>query len=506
MTPKLTLTFGLRYEYDQRWNETHNRTANVLLTGPQAGTVEYAGSVPSGAPTGSIVCDNISCYQPTFNQLMPRFGFAEQVTPRFVVRGGYGTTSFFEGNANNQRLTYQNPFLSFTNFTANAPSFTGAAYNPGQPQAETNGFSIGSAISNAGAGFGAWPQHIQPAYVQEYNVTTEYELSNSLSLSLGYVGEDGRHIEDYRNGNQLTIAQARSIAALPAGAALPAADAAPFAKLVGQTGDLTVTESEAASNYNAAELTLRERGYKGLSGTFNYTYSKSLTTSAGNYAGTGFNDINGQNGAAQDEYNPGADYGPAPTDVRHNISGILVYEIPFGRGREYGSHVNRIVDLALGGWTASGTIVAYSGLPIEINSPNNSNTNTYGQARANHYRPLHITNRSTLHWFGTDPSATTCRGTDNGTCAYGTELPLSFGTASVNSERAPDYKQSDISVFKDFHIYESHALGFRADLFNAFNISSYDNPNNSVTSSNFGKITATRSLPRVIQLSAHYLF
>ena len=60
------------------------------------GTVEYAGSVPTGAPAGSIVCDNISCYKATKDQIQPRFGFAFQATPRFVLRGGYGITSFLK--------------------------------------------------------------------------------------------------------------------------------------------------------------------------------------------------------------------------------------------------------------------------------------------------------------------------------------------------------------------------------------------------------------------------
>jgi Carboxypeptidase regulatory-like domain len=503
-TDRLSLTFGVRYEYDQRWNEVNNKTANVLLTGPLAGTVEYAGSVPVGAPAGSIVCDNPSCYQPTFDQIQPRLGFAYQAAPRWVVRGGYGATSFFEGDANNQRLTFQTPFLAAATVTATTPSVAAGTspYNPGSPIAVTNGFSVNS-INNQGAGFGAWPQNIQPAYVHEFNLTTEYELTNTLSLSAAYVGETGQHLADYRNGNQLTLAQATDIASLPSGAPIPAADTAPFANLVGQGGNLLITESEAGFNFNAGEITVRQRGSKGFAWTVNYTYAKALTNSAGNYTSA---NITGQDGAYQDGYNGRADYGPEGQDIRHNLSAVGVYSLPFGRGQSHGGTLNRPLDLLLGGWSVSSSVIAYSGFPITINGPQNSNTNSFGSARANHYRPLKIVNRSIAHWFGTDPSAVPCNGPDNGVCAYGTSSPNSFGTAAVGSERVPGYSQIDASGFKDFHITERQAVGFRADAFNVFNTASYGNPDSNVTDSNFGQINNTRSLSRIIQLSAHYTF
>ena len=504
LTDRLSVTLGIRYEYDQRWNEVNNKTANVFLSGSQKGTVEYAGSVPSGAPAGSVVCDNISCYQATKNQIQPRFGFAYQATPRFVLRGGYGATSFFEGDANNQRLTYQSPFLAFAQPTAPVPvpASAGTPYSPGAPIQVVNGFSL-SSINNQAAGFGAWPQNIQPAYIHEYNVTSEYEITNKLSASVAYVGETGQHLADYRNGNQLTLAQAADIAAQPSGAAVPAADAAPFANLVGQGGALLITESEAGMNFNAGEVTVRDREDNGFTWTVNYTYSKALTNSAGNYTSS---NISGQNGAYEDGYNGRADYGPAGQDVRHNLSGTIVYAVPFGRGQKFGGTTNRAVDLLLGGWSVSSSVVAYSGFPVTINGPQNSNTNSFGQARANHYRKLKVVNRGVNHWFGTDASATGCNGPDNGICAYGPAQALTFGTASVGSERAPGYEQIDASAFKDFHLTERQAIGFRADGFNVFNIASYGNPDNGVTDGNFGQITNTRSLPRILQLSAHYTF
>ena len=503
-TDKLTLTYGLRYEYDQRWNEVNNKTANVFLTGPLMGTVEYAGSVPAGAPAGSVVCDNISCYEPTKDQLQPRLSFAYQIQPRWVLRGGYGTTSFFEGDSNNQRLTYQNPFLAFVDPKAATPTVAaaGATYTGGTPFAVTNGFSI-SAVSNAGAGFGAWPQNQRPAYIHEFNMTTEFELTNKLSVAVGYVGETGQHLADYRNGNQLTIQQAQSIAALPTGAALPAADAAPFAALVGQTGTLLVTESDAAMNFNSGYVTARSREDHGLVWTVNYTYGRAMTNSAGNYT---FANTSVQDGAFQDGYNGHADYGPSGSDVRQNLSAFGSYTVPFGHGQAYGAHVPKLVDLALGGWGISSSVIAYSGFPLSINGPNNTNTDTEGQIRSNQYRHMLHKGRSIANWFGTDPSAVPCTGADNGVCAYGPAADLTFGTAAVGSERTPGFEQVDASAYKDFHITERQAVGFRANAYNVANIASYGNPDNGVTDGNFGQITSTRSASRIIEFQAHYTF
>lgn len=495
VTDKLTFNLGARYEFDQPWTEVNNKTANVLLS---TGTVEYAKQVPVGAPAGSIVCDNPACYQPNYAQIMPRIGFAYQATSRFVVRGGYGATSFFEGNSNNQRLTFNSPFVQSSQLTATAP----AVGDPGTPFATAQGFAI-SANSIQNVGFGAWPQNIKPAYINEFNLTTEFEINSKTSLTIGYVGETGQHIEDFRNANQLTTTQAASIAALN-GAPLPASDVAPFASLVGQGGTLLLTESEAVLNYNALQASLRQRASKGFEYTINYTYAHALTNSAGNYAS--LVDDHTQNGSFQNGYNGHADYGPASQDVRNNLSAIAVYTIPYGRGKIYGGDVNRAVDLLLGGWSISGTAIAYSGLPTSIFGPRSDNTNTAGDARANQFRKLIVRNRSVGHWFGTDPSAIPCGGGDNGTCAYGPEAPNSFGTAAVGTERAPGFEQIDTSVFKDFRIREGQAVGFRADAFNVFNFASYDNPNNNIGDPNFGQITGTRGLPREMQLSLHYNF
>ena len=509
VSSRLTVNLGLRYEYDQPWYEQNNKTANVLPNG----TVEYAGHVPALAVPGSTVCPTHACYNANYKQIMPRLGFAYQLNAKTVIRGGYGTTSFFEGYSFNQRLTSSPPFSQSINTNASGPTTTSG----GTPFTVTDAFSQPLGIQNST--YSVWPQNNQPAYIQQYNLTVERALTNELSLSVGYHGQNGDHLADFRDGNQLTLAQAPGAAAilannpnsLPCSAlSFPSALQSPYYSLVGECNAVLITESEARMNYNSGQVTLRQRTHHGLEYTLNYTLAKSLTNSSGNYQVGALPNLSFNGNSFQNGYDEKADWGPSAIDVRQSVSFLGVYDLPFGHGRTYGGNTKGPVDAVLGGWRLSTSAILYSGFPVTIFGQNNNQVmNAYGFNRANQYRKLVTRNRSLSNWFGTDPSATPClqAGVDNGACAYGNEGSVEFGSAHNSSERAPGYRQVDMSLFKDFHVWgENHVLGFRADFFNLFNIASYGYPDNNINDSSFGLISSVRSPPRQIQLSLHYSF
>lgn len=502
--PNLTLIAGLRYEYDQPWYEQNNKTGTVDLT---TGQILYAAHVPTGAPSDAGLCDNRACYQPNFRQWEPHVGFAYQYNDHLVVRAGYGATSFFEGNSFNQRLTSITPFIQAVNVTVPSP----AVGNVTTPRTAEQGFTDGT--TQYGGTFNVYPQHIQPAYVQQWNLTAQYALDHTLTLQAGYVGEFGQHIEDYGNVNQYRVNGDPT--------------SAPFYnnKYIGVNGSdaslgigpnpLLITESRAVSRYNALQAVLRQHLSHGLEFTANYTYGQALTNSLGNYA----LNVNGFSGAFQNYYDSHADYGPAGYDVRHNFSATGVYSLPLGRGQEFLPSANRVVDEAISGWKISTAMVFYSGFPETITGPGNS-SNSYGNSRVNQYRRLKIVSRSNENWFGTDPSATACTDPnpanpdhDNGICAFGAPATNStggtlFGTEHNGAVRGPGYHNVDLSMFKNFHTWREQTIGFRFDAFNAFNIVSYGNPDTGLGDSNFGNVSrqGVRSTERHLQFSLKYQF
>ena len=317
------------------------------------------------------------------------------------MRAGYGANSFFEGNSFNQRLTAITPFLQAAGFNVSAPTTTTVP----TPNTAEEGFTnpdTATQYSSSNNGYTVYPQDIQPAYIQNFDLIVEYALTHTASLQAGYVGETGQHIEDYGNVNQWKVNNDQTSAPFYNNQYLGVNGIDPQLG-VGGAGGLLITESRAKMNYNALQAVFRQRLNHGLEFTVNYTYGRAMTNSLGNYG----LEVNGFSGAFQNYYNPAADMGPAGYDVKHDLSATGVYALPIGRGKEYLSGANRIVDEAIGGWKLSTAVVAYSGFPETITGPGN-NSNSYGNSRVNQYRTLKVVHRSNENWFGTDPSATAC--------------------------------------------------------------------------------------------------
>jgi hypothetical protein len=471
---KLTFNIGLRWEFFQPIYEVNNKQLNV---NPTTQTLEYAGK--DGNSRG--------LYNATYTNFEPRLGFAYQAAPRWVVRGGYGITNYLEGTGTALRLTQNYPYNYSFEDSATIPSATSG----GNPFAVENGF-VSNVASSATSSYYAWKKNLKPSLTEQFNLTAEYQLDNNTSVSAAYVGEVGQHLIDANYANQWkTIGDASS---------------APYINLVGSAGVVKVTEAESVMNYNALQMILRHRASNGLEYTINYTYGKSMTNNPGFYGSLG---VNGASAYWQNAYDPHADYGASYFDIRHTLTGTGVYELPFGRGKTYGANWNPILDQVIGGWKAGATGTFFTGLPITISSPVEVTANLFpwGGQRANQLRPLKKVHQTTNDWFGTDPSATPCTSsTDNGTCAYQIESTTAYGTAHVDTERAPGYEQVDFSLFKSFRVYDAQKIEFRSDFFNALNIASYGNPDSGVTDANFGIITATRSPQRQIQFALKYIF
>jgi hypothetical protein len=464
-----TLNLGVRWEFDQPIYEVNNKMANVNQTTMQ---IEYAG----------VGGNSRALYNPTYTQFQPRVGFAYQPAPRWVIRGGYGITEYLEGMGANLRLTQNPPFHTDFEQKENVPT----AGSGGTPYSTTSGFPTGQAPITT---LYVWPKNLQPSSTQEATLTTQYELTHTSTLQVGYVGILGHHLTNPYWGNQLPAP----------------GEPAPYTNLVGQNGVIKISATNSASNYNGLQAVFRQHLAAGLELTANYTYSKSLTDSFGYY---GVSNISGQY-YQQNAYDMAAEWGPSGFDIRHALSVSGEYDLPFGRGKQFGANWNRAVDSVIGGWRLSGSDVSYSGFPLTASSPSNySNLVNSASARPEQFRPLHIAGRNQDHWFGTSPGVldVCAANVDDGTCVFGQQPLDGFGNVRPMSLRGPGYEQVDMSVFKTFPVWREERLDFRADFFNAFNIASYNAPDNTVTDSNFGAISGTNSTERHIQLSLKYAF
>ena len=262
-------------------------------------------------------------------------------------------------------------------------------------------------------------------------------------------------------------------------------------------------------NYNALQITARKRTSHGFEFLANWTYSKGLSNNLGYYGASG-GAADSQSAYWQDAYHGGLDYGPEFFDARHNVSISGIYELPFGRGRQFGGGMNRIEDEVVGGWRVSSVMSFHTGFPITVTSNAFYSTTVNARtARGNHLRNMKVVGRTQTNWFGTDPSAIPCAsGTDNGVCAYSEESATSFGDAAVGSERDPGYQQIDAALLRrDFAVTEGTYFQFRSDFLNAFNMVSLAPPSNSASAgSSFGQITNTVNAPRNIQLALKFVF
>jgi Carboxypeptidase regulatory-like domain/TonB dependent receptor len=472
-TDNLTINLGLRWEWDQPMYEVNNKQVNINIV---TGAIQNAGQNGNSR----------ALYNGFWAGFMPRVGFAyspSSLNGRFVIRGGYGITNFLEGTGANLRLTLNPPFFVDSSQQSDGTTF----FQTG------NGFPRPANASQLAGNIRAWDPNLKPALIQQYNLTTEYQLNSTTSLVVAYLGQDGNHLVDPREANQKLCPKCP----LPVTSLSPA---------LSQVAQVSYTESKSMMNYNSLQITGRHRLTRGLEFLTNYTWSKSLTNNLG-YYGAGGGAGASQSAYWQNSYNGGTDYGPAFFDATHIFSFSGYYDLPFGRGKQFGGNMNRIVDEAVGGWKLAAIASLHTGLPVTMMSAEYYAVNQRTD-RANHYRKLIVKNRSVANWFGTDPSAIPCAtDVDNGTCAYGEESSTGLGTAGVGTERAPGYHDLDAALSKAFAITESKHLDFRADFFNVLNTTSLAPPSNNVSPGNsFGQIKSTVSTERQIQLALKLIF
>jgi hypothetical protein len=542
MTPRLTLSLGLRYELFATIKEANNNQATfdfntlslVVPSGVNTQLTPTLGTELNVTRSGSR-----GLVSPDLNNFAPRVGVALKLSDKLVFRGGYGI--FYGGQENgpfsNPSPGFNPPFFASQVF---APPCTVPSANPAVIDCSISAANSGLPLNVLAQGFPSnslsdpntpslysLDPHLVTPYTQQWHMGLEYELPADTVLEVSYGGSRGLKLFAFYNANQAVPDPNPSDATAPR---RPANNEAP-----GATGPCTLANpqncnpaldaaidtlrSNTQSNYNSLQVRLEKRYSHGLQYEVAYTFAHALDNASSASLGS----VN--NGDFQDQRFPNQNYGNADFDVRHRFVFSYVYDLPFGRGRIFAKDASGIANQILGNWQMSGVLSAATGnyyTATDIVSVSNSDCGgTVGYYCS---RPARIGN----------PNATPCvPGTLFNTCAFADDVTMpgiipagTFGDAGRNIIVGPGYTTWDTSFVKQFPIHEQKRLEFRAEFFNVLNHVNYlfgqfgaisaeptpleFDPNNINTptdpdASGFGHPLATRS-PRQVQFALKFYF
>jgi Carboxypeptidase regulatory-like domain len=481
---RLTLTLGLRYQAFTPWVETNDQQSNYNFA---TGAVELANQ--NGASR--------SLYNGFYGgrDFEPRIGFA--YTPSFishtVVRGAFTISSYLEGTGTNLRLPQNPPFRpAQLNTVYNNLALPGSTTSDGIPPTPPSGSCLNYSCFK-GAILDLWDPNVQPAIDDQWNLSVQHQFGGNTSVALGYVGQRAVHLMVPFSYTQRELLPNSDCGKPPCTAASPffAANPTFYNTIATQTGG---TQSNGTMMYNSLQAVLQKEVGHGLQYQVSYTYSKCMSDSTGYYGA--WNNASSASAYWQNIYDPKAEWAPCYYDATHLISAYAIYDLPFGRGKSFGTNMNRALDAAVGGWSISPIVSFRTGFPLPVAAPDESGTFSRG-ARADCLTPPTITGETPIstpgvggyQWF-----------TNNGNFA----IPAvgTFGTCApqLADLRGAHYTDVDLSLHKDFQLTERFRLQFRTDFINAFNHVQLNVPNLSITSTSMGQITSAQN-PRNIQFA-----
>ena len=492
----LTLNIGLRWELNTPRAAADGNAVNYQL---------FGGNLITPAINNQGLGKALYKQYNGITNFQPRIGIAWQ--PDFlkntVVRAAYGVTSFMEANGVNNLLTANPPFETAHNVTF-APT---TALPPSTLDQGFVGFPTGCTLALAvvfdpvcfqGVNIHAYDVNIRPAVQQEWNVNIQKQFGNATTVQVGYVGETDQHLSN------IIMLQQNELN--PDGTITPS----PFlnSTLLGEIGQGRYTLSNGISNYNALSVVLQERFTNGLQAQLNYTWSKCLSDTPGFYGQYGDNvSTEAQTIAGwafpQNPYDQMGDYGRCPQNIAQLFNGYVVYELPYGHGRKYGSEVNGVVNAIAGGWRVSSSFIFHSGFAQTIFASSDTSGTGGFSTRADCVTgvpsKIPMTFDPVTHGFTfLNPLAVTTPATG------------AFGNCPVGAFDGPGLKTANISLAKDFSITERQSLEFRVDMTNftntpIFNFGQEYSGQHTAGASNYGEIFTSQGA-RNIQFALKYRF
>jgi hypothetical protein len=394
-----------------------------------------------------------------------------------VVRGGFGTAYGALGNLGyGGTLGTNYPFVYVTSIPS-PDSQHPILLSNGQPATLEQTFTtlnFQNPTVNSGMGLSLYGRQydFQTPLVETENLTVQDQFTNHDAVQVGYVGTEGRHLDNLGYNNSPTQV-------LP-----PSANPQKYIPFPSFARNATYETTNANSSYNSLQATYEHQLGSGLSLLANYTWSKCLSDQHTQAS---------QNQQYRAEWLPGfgiaGDYGLCDTDATNLVHVSGIYDLPFGRGQAFLSTANKGVDEVLGGWVVNFIYSYQAGQPLTVTCPVATTSDFGCFANVVKGQGLYAGPHNYTQWlnpaaFAQPPIA----GTSTGPLDYSV---LGGGPQQV---RGPDWDNVDLSVLKNFSITESAHLQFRAEAFNATNTPPFAQPGQlDFTTTAFSSITSTRN-------------
>lgn len=488
LRPNLTVNLGLRWQGMTGWHEVKGNLASFdpRVTNPadnSLGAMWFGTTKANGRD---------SLMKPNWSTWLPRFGFAYSYRPNTVIRGGIGLYGY-TWSAD----TY-GPGLGGEFGSSGSIADTTNIYpvvilaSDGSTSSQPGGLSVNAAYLNSptapdsrnGQQVTYQAYHTPVPKILEWNVELQQQVTPNTVVSLGYVASHGYNLLFPVDINQVPEA---SLGPNDQGAR-------PFPLFQGINGGSGAGgTNNAVSNYNSLQTKIEQRLARGLQFRANYVWSHMLDTIDSSGWGSTAGDLRWQRA-----YDPGANYGASNFDIRNSFKTAVLYDLPFGKGRQFVNH-NAILDALVGGWQVAPTIVWSSGTPYTvIMSTDNSNSQTGpGKANSQQYanqvgNPI-ASHQDLQHWFNT--------------AAFAQPAPNTFGDVRRNNLYGPHFLLINGAVGKTFHLpWENTGIEIRASANNLINHPSFDIPNATIGGGTEGQINSLTVKGRTMQLYGRIFF
>lgn len=419
--PRLTLDYGLRYDLN-----------------PAPWDVDGKAQ-PYDPRTSQLAAPGAAFFATNYRNFAPRFALSWQPASRLLVRTGYGIFYGLFPASNGVSLSRNTMPGNTSMVRQQIPDLS----YPIEPF-----LTRGTSPLPSAAGF---PWNSPDLYAQHWNLTLVFQVSESDSVSAAYVANRGINLGRSINVNFFD----------------PALGRRPVAAFT----DISVRYADGQSVFHALQLSWKRRMARGLQSEFYYSFGKVLDDVGD--AGLG-------SSQPQDNRNYRAERGPGAGDVRNNVSYVVLYELPIGKGHRLAGTAPGAAGVLLSGWKVSSLGILRSGIAKTVNI----GVNTFGNGNLSNQRPDAVA--------GVSPYAAVQRpeGWLNA-AAYTMPLTGTFGNLGRNTIRGPDFQQIDFSVLKETRLTERTRSEFRVEFFNLFNRPNFDFPNVTFATSSFGRILNT---------------